>query len=366
MPWDPNLAYNDLPGLPPPCDIESKAILKSVTQARVEVARLDQATSLLADPGVLLHNIALLEAQASSEIENIVTTADDLFRQSQLSTSSEDPSIKETLRYRSALHLGVDSVRARGLTIGTAIEVCTEVKGHQMQIRAVPGTRIANPASREVIYSPPEGAPLIGQKLSDWERFVNRPSDLDPLITMALAHYQFEAIHPFTDGNGRTGRILNILTLVNAGLLREPVLYLSRPIIETKRAYYRLLQAVTAQGAWEEWILYMLDAVRDAAIATTDRITAVGHARSDFLARYRSATPGMVNADFQDVLFSQPYCRIQQVVSQCGVTRQTATTWLSALVAVGALDSVKAGRERLFLNRAFRQALTEPSEVLKT
>lgn len=158
---------------------------------------------------------------------------------------------------------------------------------------------------------------------------------------------------------------MNILLLVHAGLLRQPVLYLSRPIIETKGDYYRLLQAVTAEGAWEEWILYMIDAVRHAASATTDRITAVAQARSDFLAHYRSATPGMVNADFQDVLFLQPYCRIQQVVSHCGVSRQTATTWLSALVTAGALGSIKAGRERLFLNHAFWSALTDPSKVLR-
>ena len=365
MPWDPNLPYNDLPGLPPAADIESKAILKAVTRARVEVARLDQATSLLADPGVLLHNIALLEAQASSEIENIVTTTDELFRRSQLFADSGDPAIKETLRYRSALYLGLDGVRARGLTVGTAIDVCTAAKGHQMQIRAVPGTRIANPATQRIIYSPPEGVDLIRDRLSDWERYVNLRTDVDPLVIMAVAHYQFEAIHPFTDGNGRTGRILNILMLVNAGLLRQPVLYLSRPIIETKADYYRLLQSVTAEGAWEDWILYMIDAVRQAAAATTDRITAVARARSDFLAQYREATPGMVNADFHEVLFSQPYCRIQQVVAHCGVTRQTATAWLSALVDAGALGRIKVGRERLFLNHAFWRALTEPTEVLR-
>lgn len=227
----------------------------------------------------------------------------------------------------------------------------------------MPGTRIANPSTQRIIYSPPEGQTLLLEKLANWERFVNSNSDVDPLICMAISHYQFEAIHPFTDGNGRTGRILNILMLVNAGLLREPVLYLSRPIIESKDDYYRNLQAVTAEAAWETWILYMIEAVRQAAATTSARITAVDQARREFVERYKSATPGMVNADFQDVLFAQPYCRIHQVVSRCGVTRPTATTWLSSLVSAGALGSVKVGRERLFLNHLFWRALTNTADV---
>jgi Fic family protein len=253
------------------------------------------------------------------------------------------------------------AMRAGALTSATALEVCSEIKGRPMQIRALPGTRVANPATREILYAPPEGVDVIREKLSNWERFVHADDGLDPVVRMAVAHYQFEAIHPFSDGNGRTGRILNILMLVNDGLLTEPVLFLSRPIIETKSEYYRLLREVTRSSAWEDWILYMIEAVRSAAATTSHTITAVETARVDFLKAFRGTTPGMANADLQAVLFAQPYCRIRQVMERCRVSRPTASAWLSALSDAGALTSVKVGRDRLYLNRAFLDALTASS-----
>lgn len=333
-------------------------MLKAVTGARVELARLDQATHLMADPRVLVNTIPLLEAQASSEIENIVTTADVLFRHAQLDESTADPAVKETLRYRAAMWSGFNAMRARALTAGTAVEICSQIKGRPMEIRALPGTRIANPATREILYAPPEGADVIRDELSDWERFIHADDGLDPVVRMAVAHYQFEAIHPFTDGNGRTGRILNILMLVSAGVLGEPILYLSRAIIESKAEYYRLLSAVTSDGAWEEWILYMIEAVRAAAAATNATIMNITRVRKEYLAEYHWATPGMANADFQSVLFSQPYCRIKQVMDHCAVSRPTAMAWLSALVEAEALQTIKMGRDRLYLNPAFLEALT--------
>ncbi len=354
--WYPDRPYNDLPRLPRASDLETKSVLKAVIGARSELARLDQATALLADPGVLLNTMPLLEAQASSEIENIVTTTDALFRQAQLDEDSADPAVRETLRYRAALWSGFRAMAERALATRTAEDVCSTIKGRPMQIRALPGTRIAGDG--RILYAPPEGEHVIRDKLADWERFVHADDDLDPVIRMAAAHYQFEAIHPFTDGNGRTGRILNILVLVSAGVLREPILYLSRPIIDNKAEYYRLLEAVTAAAAWEEWLLYMIEAVRAAASATTSKIRAIVRLREEFMSTYRDATPGMDNVHFHSVLFAQPYSRIGQVMEACRVSRPTATAWLGAMEHAGALESVKIGRDKLFLNTAYLDVLT--------
>lgn len=242
----------------------------------------------------------------------------------------------------------------------TAAPICSELQGREMTIRAVSGPRIVNPSTRQVVYAPPEGADLIREKLSAWQRFIHAEDDLDPLVRMAVAHYQFEAIHPFHDGNGRTGRVINILMLIEAGLLGDPVLYLSRAIIAQKNDYYRLLRAVTAEGAWIDWILYLLAVVRESATSTTRKIAAIRTCQEDIAERARAATPGGRDAQFLAVLFEQPYCRINPVVDRCGVSRQTASTWLHALVEAGLLGGVKVGRELLFVNHDFLDVLTRP------
>lgn len=357
MDWDPEIPFNALPALPPAgLDLEPKQVLKATIAARTALATLAQAGQMLPNPSVLIHAVPLLEAQASSEIENIVTTADDLFKHAD--SGGGDHATKEALRYRSALFAGVESVRDRPLTARTAARICSELQGREMSIRAVPGTRIANPRTQEIVYAPPEGVDVISEKLSAWERFVHAEDDLDPLVRMAVAHYQFEAIHPFHDGNGRTGRVINIVMLIEAGLLRDPILYLSRAIIARKNDYYRLLRAVTAEDAWIEWILYMLDAVRESAESTTRKISSIRACQEDIAEQARSATPGGRDAQFLAVLFEQPYCRISTVVERCGVSRQTASTWLHALVEARLLTDVKAGRELLFVNHDFLAVLT--------
>ena len=313
MTWSPEVPFNDLPPLPPEgIDLEPKVVLKATVEARTALATLAQAGRLLPNPNILIHAVPLLEAQASSEIENIVTTADELFKH--VESGGGDHATKEALRYRSALFAGVDAIRSRPLTAATAVRVCTELHGREIDLRAVPGTRIANPTTREIVYAPPEGADVIRDKLSAWERFIHAEDDLDPLVRMAVAHYQFEAIHPFHDGNGRTGRVLNILMLIKAGLLDDPILYLSRAIIARKNDYYRLLRSVTAEGAWVGWILYMLDVVRESATSTTRKIGSIRTCQDDIADRARAATPGGRDAQFLDVLFEQPYCRIGTVV----------------------------------------------------
>lgn len=357
MPWNPEIPFNDLPHLPPSgIDLEPKSVLKAAIEARTALATLAQSGQLLPDPNVLIHAVPLLEAQASSEIENVVTTADELFKH--VDSGGGDDATREALRYRSALFAGVEAIRERPLSARTAAMICSRLQGRDTNVRTTPGTRIANPTTREIVYAPPEGAEVILAKLADWERFVHAEDDLDPLVRMAVAHYQFEAIHPFHDGNGRTGRVINILTLIETGLLNDPILYLSRSIIARKNDYYRLLRAVTATGAWIEWIHYMLNVVYEAATSTVRKIASIRTCQEAIAQHARAVTPGGRDAQFLAVLFEQPYCRIGTVVDRCEVSRQTASTWLHSLVDAGLLHDIKAGRERLFVNHEFLDVLT--------
>lgn len=216
------------------------------------------------EQSILINSIPLLEAQASSEIENIVTTGDRLFQFANTpSGTGVDAATKETLRYRTALANGFASLNERPLTTRTAVEICSAIKGVDMDIRVTPGTTLANDRTGEIIFTPPTGERLLRDLLANWERYVHDHGEVDPLIGLAVQHYQFEAIHPFTDGNGRTGRVLNLLFLVQHGLLDIPVLYLSRAIIRAKNDYYRLLLDVTTKGDWEPWLLFVIEAVRE-------------------------------------------------------------------------------------------------------
>lgn len=356
MTWDSEVPYNDLPLLPPPGQQESRRVLKAAVTARSALAALDQSARLLPNPAILLNATSLLEAQASSEIENIVTTADELFRYSVEETDA-NLATKEALRYRAALYEGIAAIRHRPLAFGTAEKVCTRIKDIEMSVRRMPGTRIANPVTRQIVYAPPEGEEVIRSKLANWEEFLHADDDLDPLVRMAVAHYQFEAIHPFHDGNGRTGRIVNILALVEAGLIDAPVLYLSRYIIRRKGEYYRLLSAVTRDGAWEEWILYLLRAVELTARSTLLKIDAVRDVQVEVSDLARAATRGGRDASLLSLLFEQPYTRIRNVVERCEVSRPTATAWLSDLVATDVLTEIRVGRERLFVNHRFLHVL---------
>ena len=230
MTWQAHRPYNDLPLLPPETDLETKAVLKRCVSARAALAELKQASQAMPDAAMLINTLPVLEARASSEIENIVTTADAIFRYVS-NEHAADPAAKEALRYRSALLDGFAKLDRRPLNTRTAEEVCTQIMGRPMGVRRVPGTALVNAVSGEVIYTPPDGETRLRGLLANWERFLHDRPELDPLVRIAAAHYQFEAIHPFTDGNGRTGRILNSLALVELGLLPLPVLYLSKAII---------------------------------------------------------------------------------------------------------------------------------------
>lgn len=358
MEFIPDRPYDALPALPPSADIETKAILKTCIEARAAVEGLKRAGALIPNPGVLINTIPLLEAQASSEIENIVTTSDRLFKYAQLDGEHADPATKEALRYRTALREGVDSLKTRPLSTSTAVLVCSAIQGKVMDIRRVPGTTLSNPATREVIYTPPAGEALLREKLANWERFIHDQTDIDPLIRMAVAHYQFEAIHPFLDGNGRTGRILNQLMLVEQGLLDLPVLYLSRYIIRNRADYYKLLLGVTSDEAWDAWVLYMLEGVRSTASWTTDKINAIHELMTHTTDYVRTQAPKIYSRELVELVFVQPYCRIQNIVDADLGNRQTASVYLKTLVDIGVLKEEKVGREKLFIHPKYMQLLT--------
>ncbi len=354
MVFDPSKPYNDLPLLPPRADLETRAVLKACIEARAALAELKQAGELIPNQAVLINSIPLLEAQASSEIENIVTTTDRLFQYADDRSGAADPATKEALRYRTALRQGFESLSQLPLTTRTAVKVCQTIKGMDIDIRNTPGTTLMNDATGERIYTPPEGEALIRYKLANWERFLHEATELDPLIRMAVGHYQFEAIHPFADGNGRTGRVLNLLYLVDQGLLDTPVLYLSRAIIANKADYYRLLLAVTRdenkEKAWEDWLLYMLRAVAETARWTTDRIRAIRSLLQDMADKMRQEAPQTYSRELAELIFEQPYCRIGNLVDAGLAHRQTASTHLKKLCEIGILREEKAGREKLFIN----------------
>lgn len=337
-------------------------MLKRCITARAALAELKQAAELIPNQTMLINTIPLLEAKDSSEIENIVTTTDKLFQHAQ-SDGQADAATKEALRYRSALQSGFLSLALRPLCTATAIEVCRTLKGVDMDIRRVPGTQLANDRTGEVIYTPPEGEAHLRDMLSNWERFLHNETDLDPLIRMAVGHYQFEAIHPFSDGNGRTGRIINILYLIQEELLTLPILYMSRHIIAHKNDYYRLLLDVTRYGAWEPWLLFMLQAVEETAHWTTQKIGAIRTLVEHTTAHVRQRLPKTYTRELIDVIFEQPYCRIGNLVEKGIAQRQAASRYLKDLAALGVLQEVSVGKEKIFIHPKLMQLLERDSNV---
>ncbi len=361
--WQPDRPYNDLPLLPPTQEMETRAVLKRCITARAALAELKQAAELIPNQDMLINTIPLLEARDSSEIENIVTSTDKLFQFSQ-SDSLADHATKEALRYRTALYRGFRSLTERPLCTATAVEVCRMTKGVDIDIRRSPGTRLANDRSGETIYTPPEGEARLRELLANWEKFLHGEEDIDPLIRMAVAHYQFEAIHPFSDGNGRTGRVINILYLIQQGLLGLPILYLSRYIIANKADYYRLLLDVTRQGAWEAWILFMLQAVEETAQWTTAKIAAIRHLVEHTARHIREKQPKIYCRELVDVIFEQPYCRIANLVDKNIAQRQAASRYLKDLVSIGVLQEIQVGKEKLFIHPKLMLLLTRDSNQI--
>jgi len=366
MKFDRTKPYNSLPLLPPKQDIESKPILKKCISARAALAELKQAGQLIPDQSVLINTIPLLEAQLSSEIENIVTTTDKLFRFASCEPEKADHATKEALSYRRALYQGYIAINKKPVCTSTAVEVCRTILNKDVDIRKIPGTALKNPATDQIIYTPPVGQDLIRDKLSNWEKFLNQSSDLDPLIRMAVGHYQFEAIHPFTDGNGRTGRILNVLFLIQQQLLDIPVLYLSHYIINHKNDYYSLIRQITEKQQWQDWIIYILDGVEQTSAWTTEKIRAINQLLEHTCDYVRNKKPKIYSRELVDIIFERPYCRIANLVEAEVAKRQTASVYLKELVSIGVLEEKKAGRENLYVHLKFLKLLTEDKNSFST
>jgi Fic family protein len=377
--FNPKQAF-DLPpllrGSVPMGEWESTAVFRACIQANKALAALKEATALLPNPDVMLSTLVLLESRASSEIENIVTTADALFQFAAKNAATADAPTKETLRYRESLHYGLGELRSRPLSTTLMEEICSKTKGMDMRVRQVPGTALVNAGTGETIYTPPQGEAVLRDKLADWERFCHaqeddelRGGDIDPLVRMAVLHYQFEAIHPFLDGNGRTGRVLNLLYLVEKDLLASPVLYLSRYILKHRRRYYALLLAVSREGsreAWEQWLLYMLEAVRETAVWTLAKIKAIARLMAQTHTQIQRDTKLGKQTDLVELIFRLPYCRVADVVQAQIAKRQTAAVYLQLLAKAGLLREKQQGREKLYLNHRLIELLKSEDNDLES
>ncbi|RUO29237.1 hypothetical protein CWE12_09640 [Aliidiomarina sedimenti] len=249
------------------------------------------------------------------------------------------------MRCRTALYQGFTQLERKPLCTATAIEVCSTLKNAQMDIRKMPGTIIGNQTTGAVIYTPPVGEEVIRNLLTNWERFLHDDDDLDPLVKMAVSHYQFEAIHPFYDGNGRTGRILNVLYLIEQNLLTLPILYLSRFIVQNKQDYYRLLNQVTREQQWESWLLFILKGVEQTAARTCDKIAAIKALMESTVEHVKTQLPKIYSHELVQVIFEQPYCRISNLVERDIAKRQTASVYLKQLCDIGVLQELASGNK---------------------
>lgn len=346
-----------IPTLPPIADLETVPVLKALARANRALAELKGRAASIPNQGILIDTLALQEAKASSEIENIVTTQDELFQADLFPDDPQSPAAKEVALYRDALRLGYARLKDTGGLIpnSTLIDMFRLLKGRSDGFRATPGTALRNEATGALVFVPPQNAQQIVASMTALERFVNddSASTLDPLIKMALIHHQFESIHPFPDGNGRIGRILNVLYLTRTGLLEIPILYLSRHITRTKSDYYRLLQAVRDEGAWEPWVLYMLEAVAETAQTTLALVEGIRSQMADVKQRMRTELPKLYSQELLNNLFRHPYTRIDFVQKDLGLkSRQTAAKYLDTLTEAGFVEKHQSGRNNYYINVA--------------
>lgn len=352
MDFEREKPYNDLPELPPKSEIETKVILKKTIKANTALAKLVGSARQLPNQSMLINSISLQEAKASSEIENVVTTNDELYQAYASEKKVEDPNTKEVLHYQDALWHGYQFVKDKDvITTNLLIDLMNIIKETNVGIRKTSGTRIKNPLTDEIIYSPPESEVILYQKTKNLENYINIDDDgIDPLIKMAVIHYQFEAIHPFHDGNGRTGRILNIIYLIYKDLLPIPILYLSKYILDNKKEYYKNIREITEQGKWEQWILYMLDAVELTSKYTQDKIDNILNLMIETKKFIRNEAPQIYSKELLEILFRHPYCKRKYLVQEGIVKEKTAGTYLKKLEKIGLLKSVKIGTEKLYIN----------------
>ena len=349
-----------LSNLPPVVDLETKRILRKAASAHRYLAELKGVSATIPNQAILINTLALQEAKDSSAIENIITTYDDLYREDIFPEHTLSAAAKEVSHYVTALKKGLSWVKENGLlTSNHIIEIQAELESHRSGFRKLPGTELRNEQTGEILYTPPQNPQEIIDLMSNLEKYLNEDStiDIDPLIKMAVIHYQFESIHPFYDGNGRTGRIINVLYLVLKDLLDIPVLYLSRYIVKNKGAYYNLLQKVREESAWEEWILFMLTAVEETSQQTILMVKAISKALQDYKHFIRTHHK-FYSQDLINNLFFHPYTKIEFMMRDLGVSRHTATKYLDALCEDKLLKKQKIIHSNYYINTALYDILT--------
>lgn len=349
-----------LNNLPPAADLETRQILRRVASAHRYLAELKGVSATIPNQSILINTLSLQEAKDSSAIENIITTHDDLFREEIFPEYALSAAAKEVGSYVSALKTGYALVKSSELlTANHIIEIQAKMEKHRSGFRVLPGTELRNEQTGETVYIPPQDPQAVISLMNNLEKFINddSQSELDPLLKMAVVHYQFESIHPFYDGNGRTGRIINVLYLVLKNLLDIPVLYLSRYIVTNKGEYYRLLQQVRENNAWEEWVLFMLNAVEQTSRQTIQVVEAIRKALQDYKHEIRSKHK-FYSQDLINNLFSHPYTKIEFIMRDLKVSRHTATKYLDILCADGLLTKQKIVRSNYYINNALYEILT--------
>lgn len=336
--------------LPIQKDIETKKILKKSILANSALAKLNGISKIIPNSNILINSLALQEAKDSSEIENIITTHDELYK-ANLDIKNISHAAKEVQNYKNALLKGFTLVKENELLLKKYIvEIQQELEQNNAGVRKQSGTNLANAKTGEVIFTPPQSFEVIEELLVNLESYINEPNDIDPLINMAIIHYQFETIHPFYDGNGRTGRIINILYLILNNLLEIPILYLSNYIIKHKADYYRLLQEVRTKDNWEEWILYILDGVEQTSKETVELVNDISNLMEKTKHEIQEKLPKIYSKDLIEILFSHPYTKIDFLVDGLGLHRETASKYLKEIESIGILESIKVGRGKYFIN----------------
>ena len=346
---------NSLPLLPLAFELESKIILRKLAKAHQALAELKGVAASIPNQAILINTLALQEAKDSSAIENIITTHDDLYRSDNITRQFVNTAAKEVYNYSSALLNGFEQVVKSGLlTNNDILEIHGGIEGNRAGFRKLPGTALKNEQTGETVYTPPQHHEEIIALMTNLEQFINDDElcDWDPLTKMAIIHHQFESIHPFYDGNGRTGRIINILYLVKQRLLSVPVLYLSRYINQHKADYYRLLQAVRVGDAWQEWVLYMLEGIEQTSRQTIVLIQGIKELMQHHKHKLRGELPKIYSQDLINNIFRHPYTKIEFVMTELQVSRITATRYLNELTRIGLMTKYRLGRDNYYVNDA--------------
>jgi Fic family protein len=351
--------FNDLPPLPPFAEFETKEVLTKTIKASRALAELNGAIRNLPNPSLFLDTLHLQEAKASSEIEQIITTNDDLYKAVVSDKKFNNSATKEVINYKEAIWLGLKRLEQKPfISTNLCVEIVQCIKQNEAGIRTTPGTTLTN-GKGEIIYTPPSGEKVIREKMANLESFINENNHIDPLIKLAISHYQFEAIHPFSDGNGRTGRILLLLQLKLEKLLDIPALFLSEYIIENKDKYYQGLRAVTENNDWSEFILYMLNMVEKTAVKGLNILESIIKLMDKTGEEIKGLLPKVYSKDLLEVIFKLPYTKRQNLIDIGLGTPKTVGNYLIALEGKGFLKSVKVGKEKLYLNLALMNLLNE-------